>query len=307
VIDGQNRRVGRRVNGALVQGLLYQDQLEPVAELDGAGNVVSRFVYGSRPNVPDYLVKGGVTYRILSDHLGSVRLVVDASTGTVAQRIDYDEFGRVLLDTSPGFQPFGFAGGIEDRDVGLVRFGARDYDAGTGRWTAKDPKLFGGLTPNLYAYSLSEPVNLQDPSGAIVPQLVGAFLGAATGAIATAGPGATPSQVLTAAGVGAVAGFLSTLPIPGVNPVLSGAVIGGVANLAGNIFGQLLSGCDDIDRPSAAVSGLAGIAGGGAGGAVQAVTGSDALAAYVSSLATTYFDATARSSPTPPFARGRRR
>jgi uncharacterized protein RhaS with RHS repeats len=114
------------VNGSLVQGLLYQDQLEPVAELDGSGAVVARFVYGSRPNAPDYMVKGGVTYRILSDHLGSVRLVVDTSTGAVAQRIDYDEFGRVLLDTNPGFQPFGFAGGVDDRDAGLVRFGARD-------------------------------------------------------------------------------------------------------------------------------------------------------------------------------------
>ncbi|MDQ7002467.1 MAG: RHS repeat protein, partial [Ghiorsea sp.] len=46
VIDGRNRRVGKKVNGTLVQGFLYKDQLNPVAELDGAGNVVSRFVYG---------------------------------------------------------------------------------------------------------------------------------------------------------------------------------------------------------------------------------------------------------------------
>jgi len=32
----------------------------------------------------------------------------------VAQRLDYDEFGVVLMDTNPGFQPFGFAGGIYD-------------------------------------------------------------------------------------------------------------------------------------------------------------------------------------------------
>ena len=40
VIDGANRRVGKKVNGVLVQGLLYQDGLAPVAELDGSGNVV---------------------------------------------------------------------------------------------------------------------------------------------------------------------------------------------------------------------------------------------------------------------------
>ena len=51
--DGRNRRIGKQVNGTLVQGFLYQDQLNPVAELDGSGNVVATFVYGSRANVPD--------------------------------------------------------------------------------------------------------------------------------------------------------------------------------------------------------------------------------------------------------------
>ena len=94
-----------------------------------------------------------------------MRLVVDAATGTVAQRIDYDEAGRVVLDTSPGFQPFGFAGGLYDLDTGLVRFGARDYDAEVGRWTAKDPLLFDGGDTNLYAYALGDPVNRIDPTG----------------------------------------------------------------------------------------------------------------------------------------------
>jgi RHS repeat-associated protein len=91
--------------------------------------------------------------------------VVNATTGEVAQRIDYDPFGRVLSDTAPGFQPFGFAGGLYDRDTGLVRFGARDYDAETGRWTAKDPVLFAGGQENLYAYVNNDPVNRTDPDG----------------------------------------------------------------------------------------------------------------------------------------------
>ena len=70
VIDGRNRRIGKKVGGTPVKAWLYRDQLEPVAELDGAGNLVSRFVYASKPHVPDYMVKGGVTYRIISDHLG---------------------------------------------------------------------------------------------------------------------------------------------------------------------------------------------------------------------------------------------
>ena len=40
IIDGQNRRIGKKVNGTLMQGFIYQDQFNPVAELDGDGNVV---------------------------------------------------------------------------------------------------------------------------------------------------------------------------------------------------------------------------------------------------------------------------
>jgi YD repeat-containing protein len=106
VIDGFNRRVGKRRNGTLEQGFLYRNQLQVVAELNGANQVVSRFVYGSKPNVPDYMIKneGGTstTYRIISDHLGSVRLVVttesrksgrvrilSARNATAAQREKY--------------------------------------------------------------------------------------------------------------------------------------------------------------------------------------------------------------------------
>ena len=165
LIDAGDRRVGKKLNGVVQYYLLYGDALNPVAELDASGAVVSRFVYGSRSTVPDYIEKGGVTYRVVSDHLGSVRLVIDVATGTVAQRIDYDEFGQVLADSNPGFQPFGFAGGIWDADTGLVRFGARDYDAVIGRWTSKDPILFNGGDTNLYGYVVADPVNRVDPDG----------------------------------------------------------------------------------------------------------------------------------------------
>jgi RHS repeat-associated protein len=165
IIDGQNRRVGKKVNGTLVQGFIYQNVLKPVAELDGAGQLVSRFVYGTKAHVPDVMIKGGKTYRIISDHLGSVRLVVDVESGDIAQRMDYDEYGVVTQDTSPGFQPFGFAGGLYDHQTSLVRFGARDYDAEMGRWTAKDPIGFRGGDTNVYNYALMDPVNFMDYNG----------------------------------------------------------------------------------------------------------------------------------------------
>ena len=134
VIDSRNRRVGKKVNGVLVHGLLYEDQLRPVAEFDGTGAIVSRFVYAEKANVPEYIIKGANTYRIVTDARGSPRLVINTQTGAVEQRMDYDAFGNLTGDTNPGLQPFGFAGGIYDRDTALTRFGARDYDSQIGRW-----------------------------------------------------------------------------------------------------------------------------------------------------------------------------
>ncbi len=165
VIDGRNRRVGKKVNSVLTQGFLYDGQLRIVAELDGSGILVSQFVYGTKVNVPEYMIQGGQTYQIITDHLGSPRFVVNTSTGAIAQQMNYDEFGNVTSDTNPGFQPFGFAGGLYDRDTGLVRFGARDYDPVIGRWTAKDPIMFSGGDSNLYGYVIDDPINLIDVNG----------------------------------------------------------------------------------------------------------------------------------------------
>src|SRR5437773_1801964 len=74
--DGDGRRVGKRVNGALVQSFTYQDGLRPIAELDASGSVVSRFVYATSKTAPKYVIKGSSTYRIITDPVGSSRLVI---------------------------------------------------------------------------------------------------------------------------------------------------------------------------------------------------------------------------------------
>jgi RHS repeat-associated protein len=127
--------------------------------------VVARFVYATGVNVPDYLVRGDSTYRLVRDHLGSVRLVVHVASGTVAQRIRYDEYGIETENTNPGWQPFGYAGGLVDAQTGLVRFGARDYHPVAGRWTAKDPIGFAGGATSLYKYAANDPINYQDEAG----------------------------------------------------------------------------------------------------------------------------------------------
>ncbi|MEN8170596.1 MAG: RHS repeat-associated core domain-containing protein [Pseudomonadota bacterium] len=270
VIDASNRRVGKKVNGQLTQGFLYRDQLNPIAELDGTGNVVSRFVYGSKSNVPDYMVKEGVSYRILSDHLGSPRLVVNSATGEIVQRMDFDEFGNVINDTNPGFQPFGFAGGIYDLHTGLVRFGARDYDAVIGRWTSKDPIRFAGGM-NVYGYSYSDPINYIDMNGNIPLPLVTGLIGAGIGAYNAIASGKNAYQVLAAASVGFLSGVTAN-PARLVGSMLSGAGWGVVGSVTGqfagdgSLLGEMLSGnFDCFDMNDLALSTFAGGIGGVSG------------------------------------------
>jgi len=165
-IDPAGRRTGKTVNGALQWQLVWMGGLRPLARLKANNTLDQTYYYGDKPNVPEAMsTADGKTYRIISDQNGSVRLVIDAQSGEVAQQIDYDTWGQITNDTNPGFQPFGFAGGLYDPDTGLTRFGARDYDAETGRWTAKDPILFGGGDSNLFGYTGNDPVNGIDPAG----------------------------------------------------------------------------------------------------------------------------------------------
>jgi RHS repeat-associated protein len=183
--DAFGRRTQKKLewSSTIDQEFVYDQQNRIVGELSASGaTVTSVFVYGTKPNVPDYMIKGGKNYRIISDWVGSVRLVLDTSVtpATVMQQIDYDEFGNVqatsyhdsngcplVATTTPcfPFQPFGFAGGLWDKDTGLVRFGTRDYDPQVGRWISKDPIRFDGGDTNIYAYAGSDPVNAVDPSG----------------------------------------------------------------------------------------------------------------------------------------------
>jgi YD repeat-containing protein len=73
LVDGVGPRIGKKVDGTLVQGFLYGAEAGPLAELDGQGNIVSRFAYGTRGNgnMAKYMVKGGETYRIIADSLVS--------------------------------------------------------------------------------------------------------------------------------------------------------------------------------------------------------------------------------------------
>lgn len=157
-----------------------------LAELDGSGSIVSRFIYATHINIPDLILKEGHLYRVITDHLGSLRRVVDVDSQEVVSSADYDEFGNTESAFGVGFVPFGFAGGLFDLDTRLTRFGARDYSSTTSRWMSRDPLLFGGGSANIASYANGDPVNSTDVSGLLVVP------GDASGARALAGLGVSP-------------------------------------------------------------------------------------------------------------------
>ena len=173
--------MAKLVDGVVTEKYLWQDLTTLLAVYNADNTVKQRFEYGLS-HTPVSFTQSGQRYYIQTDHLGSPR-VISSATGTVIKTISYDSYGNVIADSNPEFAiPFGFAGGLYDADTGLIRFGYRDYDPATGRWTARDPIGFAGGDTNLYGYVLGDPVNFIDPSGLFaLPQIPQGVVNAVTG------------------------------------------------------------------------------------------------------------------------------
>jgi len=125
---------------------------------------LDRYLYGPRGNLYAIL-RGGERFHVATDQVGSPRVVI-AADGTVVKQLSYDAYGISTIDVGPAFfLPFGYAGGLSDPVTGLVRFGLRDYEPQSGRFTARDPAMFAGSSRSLYAYANNSPASYYDPGG----------------------------------------------------------------------------------------------------------------------------------------------
>jgi RHS repeat-associated protein len=163
--DAEGNFAGRYDNGAPSKNFIRGINGKVIAGQNAVtgGAQVYGFATG-RPS-EDFINIGGTLYRVVTDQLGSPRLVIRVSDGVVVDRIDYDEWGQVSQDTSPGFQSYGFAGSLGFDKFNLLGADYRLYDSKIGRWTNKDPIGFSGGDTNLYGYVLNDPVNYIDPDG----------------------------------------------------------------------------------------------------------------------------------------------
>ena len=162
--DEEGRRAAKYFNGQLVEAYQWLDFIRLGAFHDG--RMSYEFGYGGGERLPSAMRReDGAVFTLHYDQVGSLRVVADAG-GDVIKEVLYDPFGGIIEDTNPGLRvSIGFAGGLHDRDLGFVRFGWRDYDTFTGRWTAPDPIGDRGGDPDWYGYCLDDPVNANDPTG----------------------------------------------------------------------------------------------------------------------------------------------
>ena len=162
--DEEGRRTAKYQNGQLVEAYQWLDFIRLRAFHDGRMDY--EFGYGEGGRLPSAMRReDGAVFTLHCDQVGSLRVVADQH-GNVIKEVLYDPFGGIIKDSNPSLRvPIGFAGGLHDRDLGFVRFGWRDYDVNTGRWTAPDPIGDKGGDPDWYGYCLDDPVNGVDPLG----------------------------------------------------------------------------------------------------------------------------------------------
>jgi len=162
--DDEGRRIAKYCNGELVEAYEWLDFIRLAGYWDGRNSYEFAYEDGERTPYAMRRDDGAVAY-LFHEQVGSLRVIADTS-GNVIKAIQYDPFGGIIEDSNPDFKiPLGFAGGLHDRDLGFVRFGFRNYDTYTSRWTAPDPIGDAGGDPDWYGYCLDDPVNGVDPLG----------------------------------------------------------------------------------------------------------------------------------------------
>jgi RHS repeat-associated protein len=164
IYDGEGRRVQKIASGGPTTNYVY----------DATGTLAAEYTSGPTASL------SCTTCYLVQDTLGSTRLVLDATSGSVTALHDYLPFGEELASTvRPGSLYSGndnprqkFTGKERDVETGLDYFGARYLSSAQGRWTTPDPinvararLLNPSNTQNKYAYAANNPLKFIDRDG----------------------------------------------------------------------------------------------------------------------------------------------
>ena len=126
---------------------------------DGSNNVTRRLLDEGEANVTT-----GQKLVYMPDQLGSVRDVIDASSGSRVASYDYAPYGALARSSVTTGTDYQYAGLLSNPASGKDLSTYRPYDETTGRWLNRDPIRERAGT-NLYAYAETKPTSYEDRLG----------------------------------------------------------------------------------------------------------------------------------------------
>ena len=247
------------------------------------GAMDTAYVYGTDRLSLDRF--DGSTGYYLYDPKGSVTGITN-SDGQICRSYRYGAFGEITYGAPQYENIYAYNGESYNPNVGSLYLRARYYNVTTGAFFTEDSYLGNigePLTLNRYVYCVGNPVNYVDPSGHLVPALLGGIIGGIggfiVGTVTEAGrlidQGGDYDWQAGALNIGnsAMAGFVGGGVLVGTgNPALAG--------MAGGASYGLLDGVTHTDPQgsftdnslmvlqSTAIGGITGGVGGLAGGGV---------------------------------------
>ena len=185
--DLSGRRSAKIIHSPSPSTTLYcYDGDQVIAEYNGSGNLLRKFIYSPGIDEPIIMIVPGTPdtwYYYHYDALGNVVALSNAS-GNLVEYYTYDVFGKCTVYTSYGVDetwftsddtpngtgtsdvgnPYLFTARRLDEETTLYHYRARAYNPTLGRFLQPDPIGYGdGL--NLYTYVGNRPLVYVDPFG----------------------------------------------------------------------------------------------------------------------------------------------
>jgi RHS repeat-associated protein len=209
---GTNTNSRLYLHGANDYPLIEKNRVSVTAE------TLAVYIYGLNGVVAKRV--GSTVLFLLKDHLGSTRVVMDA-TGLVRTYYDYDALGNVIRIGTTNEVKYQFTGQEYDESA-LHNYRARLYDSDLGKFYAIDPAEQGWAP---FAYAGNNPVIMVDRDGKFffIPILVGAGYGALAGGFMYSAQALVSENGWNLKGFGKAA----------VLGALSGAISGGIGQIGG--------------------------------------------------------------------------